>query len=317
VTQPRIATFARMANGNVTPKRVIAGQTTKLSRTMHGIAYNPESDEIIVPNPVAAAILVFRGGADGSEPPVRVIQGPKTKLAYPHSVGVDVKNREILVGDPGGRMVLVFPLDANGDVPPRRIIRGKKTRLGYLVGLAVDPVRDLLVVSSSAIRGSFDSDGGHKGLLIFNRTDSGDVAPRAAISGPKTGINQGAWQLVVDPEQGKIFIAVGNANNYRPRYAKDVLRESAKGSVFTSPWRGAGLGFVGVWNITDNGDVAPSAVIKGPFSELVHPVGLAVNYRNREIIVTDSVRNGAFIFSVPEFFGGNAPGGATAGGARR
>jgi hypothetical protein len=321
VTQPRIATFARLANGNVTPKRVIAGQTTKLSRTMHGIAYNPADDEIIVPNPVAAAILVFRGGADGSEPPIRVIQGPHTKLAYPHSVSVDVKNREILVGDPGGRKVLAFPLDANGDVPPKRVIQGPKTMLGYLVGLGVDPVRDLLVVSSSAIGGSFEGASGHKGLLIFNRTDSGDVAPKAVISGPKTGIVQGAWQMDVDPVQGKIFIAVGNANNYRPRYAMDKLRESAKGTVFRSPWRGESLGFVGVWNITDNGDVPPSAMIKGPFSELVHPVGLAVNYKDREIIVTDSVRNGAFIFSVPEFFGNGPPlgpsAGAPTGGVRR
>ena len=215
-----------------------------------------------------------------------------------------MKNREILVGDPGGRKVLVFPLDANGDVPPKRVLQGRKTLLGYLVGMAVDPVRDLLVVSSSAIGGSFEGEGGHKGLLIFNRTDSGDVAPKAVISGPKTGIIQGAWQVVIDSDQGKVFVAVGNANNYRPRYALDKLRESAKGTVFRSPWRGDALGFVGVWNITDNGDVAPSAVIKGPYSELVHPVGLAVNFRDREIIVTDSVRNGAFIFSVPEFFGG-------------
>ena len=318
MTQPRIATFARLANGNIAPKRVIAGQDTKLSRTMHGIAYNPDGDEIIVPNPVAAAILVFRGGADGSEPPVRVIQGSHTKLAYPHSVAVDVKNREILVGDPGGRKVLVFPLDANGDVQPKRVLQGRKTLLGYLVGMAVDPVRDLLVVSSSAIGGSFEGEGGHKGLLIFNRTDSGDVAPKAVISGPKTGIVQGAWQVVIDPDQGKMFVAVGNANNYRPRYALDKLRESAKGTVFRSPWRGDALGFVGVWNITDNGDVAPSAVIKGPYSELVHPVGLAVNFKDREIIVTDSVRNGAYIFSVPEFFGGRPLVGApSAEGVRR
>ena len=56
-------------------------------------------------------------------------------------------------------------------------------------------VRDLLVVSSSAMGGSFEGEGGHRGLLIFNRTDTGDVAPKAVISGPKTGIIQGAWQL--------------------------------------------------------------------------------------------------------------------------
>ena len=32
--------FARLANGNVAPTRVIEGQATNLSRTMHGIAYD-------------------------------------------------------------------------------------------------------------------------------------------------------------------------------------------------------------------------------------------------------------------------------------
>jgi len=34
--------FARLANGNVAPKRVIEGQATNLSRTMHGIAYDAQ-----------------------------------------------------------------------------------------------------------------------------------------------------------------------------------------------------------------------------------------------------------------------------------
>lgn len=272
---------------------------------MHGVAYNEEADEIIVPNPVAAAILVFRGGATGAERPIRIIQGPQTQMAYPHSLNIDPVNKEIIVGDPGGRKVLAFPLYAKGDVKPLRVIQGPKTKIGYLVGLAVDPVRDLLVVSSGGIRGSFEAAGGQRGMLIFNRTDNGDVAPRAAIGGPKTGIiGGGAWQLHVDSKQGKIFIAVGNSNSYRPRYAGDKLRESSRRPEIVSPWRSEHIGFVGVWDINDDGDVPPRAVIKGHFSELVHPVGLAINWKDKEVIVADSVRNSAFVFSVPEFFDG-------------
>jgi hypothetical protein len=271
---------------------------------MHGIAYNEEADEIIVPNPLASAILVFRGGATGAEPPIRIIQGPQTQMAYPHSVNIDPVNKEILVGDPGGRKVLAFPLYAKGDVKPLRVLGGPKTKLGYIVGMSVDPVRNLLVVSSSSIRGSFEATGGHRGLLIYNRTDNGDVAPRSAIGGPKTGINSGAWQLHVDSRQGKIFIAVGNSNNYRPRYAGDKLRDSVKDTPIVSPWRSEHLGFVAVWNIDDNGDIPPRATIKGHFSGIVHPVGLALNLKDKEVIVTDSVRNGTFVFSVPEFFNG-------------
>jgi hypothetical protein len=301
VTQPRIATFARLANGNVAPKRVIAGQPTKLSRTMHGIAYNPADDEIIVPNPVAAALLVFRGGAQGAEPPLRIIQGARTQLVYPHSVNVDVKHREILVGDPGGRKILVFSLDASGDAPPLRVIQGPKTTLGYVVGIAVDPERDLLIASSSSLRATFEGMN-NRGLLIFNRTDSGDVAPRAVISGPQTGIIEGAWQVQVDSERGLVFMSVGNVINYRPRYALDKLRDWAQTAEIKSPWGSERLGFVGVWSIADNGDVPPRFAIKGPVSNLVHPAGLALNPLDNEIIVTDSVRNSTMIFSVPEIF---------------
>jgi hypothetical protein len=48
---------------------VIQGQLTRLSRTTHGIAYDTTNDEIIAPNPLAAAIVIFRGGATGEEPP--------------------------------------------------------------------------------------------------------------------------------------------------------------------------------------------------------------------------------------------------------
>ena len=58
---PRISGFARLANGNVTPNRIIEGQNTNLSRTMHGLAYDDLHDEIIVPVALSGAVLVFVG----------------------------------------------------------------------------------------------------------------------------------------------------------------------------------------------------------------------------------------------------------------
>ncbi len=71
MAQPRIAAFARVANGTMAPARVITGSPTKMSRTVHGIAYDPVRDEIYVTNALADAVLVFRGNANGAEPPVR------------------------------------------------------------------------------------------------------------------------------------------------------------------------------------------------------------------------------------------------------
>src|SRR5216110_2593282 len=146
---------------------------THLSRTTHGIAYDTTNDEIVAPNPLAAAVVTFRGGAAGEEAPVRTIQGARSGLSRPETVAVDEKNNEIVVGDPGDRRVLVYRRDADGNAPPLRTIQGPKTGLLQIVGVAVDQVRDLLVVSTYS-----RLPGGVTGVLIFGRTDQGVVAPR-------------------------------------------------------------------------------------------------------------------------------------------
>lgn len=275
--------FARLANGNAGPVRVIEGQGTMLSRTMHGIAYDSVHDEMIVPVHLAGAVLAFRGSAKGEEAPIRVIQGPQTGILRPETVAVDVPHNEIIVGEDGGKDILVFSRGATGDVAPLRVIRGPKTGLDEVRGVAVDPGRNLIVVSSRS----------HKnptGVFIFNRTDEGDVAPRAIIAGPKTGIVR-IRQVDVDPQQGKIFVAV---KNNKESYQFD--------SQSPSPWNPDEPGFIGVWDITDNGDVPPKAVIEGRASGLIWPAGVALNPEHGEVYTIDSVRNGMFTYSVPEMF---------------
>jgi DNA-binding beta-propeller fold protein YncE len=286
VTQPRIAVFARLANGDTAPTRLITGQNTLLGRTIHGLAYDSTRDEIVVPNALADAILVFRAGAAGSEHPLRVIQGAHTHLVTPHAASLDLRNREILVASLTGRRINVFSWDANGDATPIRVIEGPKTELGHVVGLAVDPDRNLLAVANT-----------HE-ILIFNREDNGDVAPRARIAGPKTGITDEPWQM--EFYKGRIFLAASN-HFHQNLYEGVTLRPDAK-QVPDDPWLNPILGFMGVWNITDNGDVAPLAMIRGPFSGLIHPVGLALNPKDGEIYVSDSVKNGVLSFLVPQFF---------------
>jgi DNA-binding beta-propeller fold protein YncE len=275
-----------MANGNMAPKRVITGQGSKLGRTIHGLAYDPVHDEIVVPNALADAILVFRGSANGDEPPIRVIQGPCTKLVTPHSVSLDLEHGEILVASLTGKRINVFRWDANGNAPPVRVITGPQTQLGHLVGIAVDPVQNLMAVANS------------EDILVFNRADDGNVAPRARIAGPKTGITDEPWQMQF--YEGKIYLAASNHLHVN-LYSGVTLKETSK-AVTDDPWLNPTLGFVGIWNITDNGDVPPRAMIRGPFSGLLHPVGLALNPTDGEIYVSDSVRNGILSFLVPDLF---------------
>jgi len=257
-----------------------------LARTVHGLAYDPEHDEIVTPNPLADAILVYRGGANGDEAPIRVIQGSCTQLSNPHSVSLDLQHHEILVASLSGRSIAVFPWDAKGNVMPTRLIRGPKTKLGHVVGIGIDPKTDLMAVANS------------EDILIFNRTDNGDVAPRAVIKGPKSGIKDEPWELHV--YNGKIYLA--SSNHLHTNLYSGVTLKDGYTKVPEDPWINPELGFIGVWNITDSGDVPPRAVIGGPFSGLLHPTGLALDPAHGELFVTDGVRNGLFTFLVPDFF---------------
>ena len=277
-----------MANGNLAPRRVIEGQGTKLGRTVHGIAYDAVHDEIVVPNPLAATILIFRGSARGSEGPIRIIQGPRTCLSLPHSVSVDTTNKEIVVGDLGAHSVLMFPWNADGDVAPLRKISGPKTRLGHLVGTAVDPGTNLLAVANS------------DEIVMFNRLDDGDVAPRAVIRGPKSGIGEEPWQLQI--HDGKIFVAASNHLHHWVYPAGQIKPGSEWKKVPRDPWNDPTPGFIGAWLITDNGDTPPWAIIKGRKSGLHHPSGLALNAEDGEIITSDSVDNSVRTFKAPELF---------------
>jgi hypothetical protein len=263
---------------------------------MHGLAYDATHDEVVVPVALGAAVLTFRGGAHGEEPPIRTIQGPNTRLVRPHTLAVDEKNGEIIVADTSSRSLLVFARDADGDAAPKRIIAGPKTGLLFIVGVAVDPVHDRIVAASaSSVRG------GTTGLFIFNRTDQGDIAPRGIIAGPRTGIVR-PWQLALDPVLGNVFVAAINNENHPP-YALEMPRKDLPlDTDLASPWNTGAPGFVGMWSIDDIGDVPPRGIIKGAGSYLVHPAGVAIDPQAGEVFVTDGVRNGLFTFLAPGLF---------------
>src|SRR5579885_3598683 len=247
-----------MAKGGDAPERVIFGQATKLSRTMHDIRYSEKRDEIYVTNPFAQAILAFRGSSTGAEPPVRVIQGPKTMLGSEDTLEIDDVNNEILI--PGRDQVLAFPIDANGDVAPLRILKGEQSGWRTGGGIAVDPIHNVLVTDGTLARpgGSGGRQGGEQAqagqssrrggsgdaeseyndsrntILIFDRTAQGDVKPLRVIRGPHTGI-KAIRQMQIYPKGGWIVIAqITNGGIPEPDGA-----------------------FVGVWSINDDGDVPP------------------------------------------------------------
>ena len=277
--------FARLADGGDAPTRALYGQTSRLSRTMHDIRYNEVHDEIVVPVPYSHAILTFRGGADGQEPPIRVIQGPQTGTIGSR-LDVDPIHDEIFTYNAGDDRILVFPREANGDVAPIRVIEGPDTQLTNVYGIAVDPVNDILVVGLNSRWGNerahlMDPRRTQKGaILVFNRTDSGNVAPRAVIRGDKSEIIR-INQMDTYPERRLIVAAM-------PAIHDQMEPEGA---------------FVGVWSYDDNGDVPPLYKIPiGEVTRLKKPFGVVLNPEDQEVIVSDMRNQAIAVFSVPEIF---------------
>ncbi len=141
------------------PVRALEGQKSMISRTMHSLAYDSVHDEIVVNSPLAQAILMFRGSANGEEPPARFIQGPHTQIQGTDYDGNDKMTYDEVHGEiiipVAGPKVLVFSRESNGDAAPIRVLAGPDTQIrgsrrGHpLVG--VDPVNNLLIVGSTAV----------------------------------------------------------------------------------------------------------------------------------------------------------------------
>ena len=236
---------------------------------MHAIAYDAVHDEFAVPQMYAQGIMTFRGGASGEEAPIRVIQGPHTQLLSPMRLEVDPVHNEIFV--PQENEVLVYPRNAQGDVAPIRILKGPDTQLGASA-LAIDPVHDLLVVGGSR-------KGVGTRLLIFNRTDSGNTAPQAVIGGPKSHLLSISGPFALYPPKREIIVGV--------RGEGEMVADEC---------------FVGVWSMQDNGDVPPRYTIGGPNGVLKMVRGVALDAKNKTVIVSDKRLNGVMTFYFPEMF---------------
>jgi hypothetical protein len=254
------------------PERTVFRQASKLSRSVHDIRYVPEHDEFVVANNLAGAILTFRGGANGQEGPIRVIQGSNSPGGA-NRLDVDAVHDEIFV--PDGNRIRVYPREANGNVPLIRVIEGPDTQLRNAQSIAVDPINNILVAGLNKT----DADTENGALLIFNRTDSGNAKPRV-IRGPKSGIIR-INQLQVYPPR-KLIVAT------MPEQIDQMEPDHS---------------FLGIWSYDDNGDVAPKWEIPvSPRTTHKKSFGVVLNPKNKEVVISDMRLNGVLTFSVPEIF---------------
>ena len=271
MNHPQIAAFARLAGENTPPVRVLEGQKTLISRTMHGFGFDSVHDEICVSSPLAQAILSFRGGASGEEAPLRVIQGPHTEIQGPAALGndrvsVDPVNNEIYI-PVVPNSVLVFDRTANGDVAPKRVLTGPDTQIRGMPSVAIDPVHNVLVANEG------------NSLLIFDRTANGNTKPKKVIRGPKSGV-----------------ASISSFQIYAP-----------KGWIIA----GGQGGFIGAWSIEDDGDVPPRWKIPMQTLTGYTASGIALDPAHKEMILSaagqrvrppSGIANTVITFSWPEIF---------------
>jgi len=241
---------------------------------MHGMAYNAVRDEVVVPQEFAQSILTFAGGASGEEAPLRVIQGPLTELRGGSKLEIDTVHNELFV--PENDNIKVYNLLANGNVAPIRILKGPDTMLGA-DSVTVDPVHDRMIVVGSL--GSEKIPENNR-ILIFDRMAQGNAKPLAVITGPNTGLH-GTFGVRVYPKTG--FFAV----------SMDGPDTTARPTVPT---------YVGIWNISDRGDVAPRYTVGGPYGKLQLPRGVDFDPKNKALLVSDKILNAVLTYSVPEIF---------------
>jgi hypothetical protein len=257
VNHPQIAAFARLAKEDTAPLRKLEGQETFLTRTMHDLAFDSIHDELVVSSPFAQAILTFRGGAEGREPPIRIIQGPHTQIVSERGmdkVAIDPINNEIYVATSLDQIV-VFPREANGDVAPIRILGGPDSGFRGRPTIRVDAVRNLLLVTGEGY--------GDGGLLIFDRTASGNAKPRAKIPGPAGN------QFEV---YNGLVVAVRNDSIY-------------------------------AWDLNETGpNVRPLMRIVAPLGGRAAQTGVVLDPKHKEVIIGTGAGNQVRTFSVPELF---------------
>lgn len=273
MSHPRLAVYARKANGQAAPLRVLEGQKTGISRSFHGIYIDVPHDEVIAPSNVAAAILVFGRTQSGNTPPRRVIQGSRTHLDSPQGVAVDDKHDELIVSNDTRLSILVFDRVANGNVAPLREIIGPKTGITNPQGIVVDPVHDEIILADEG-KSKVEGVRLAASLRVFRRTDSGDVAPIRVISGPKTNMLR-PRQIQLDTQRDELVI---------------VDRGLTQEFVYDTP------GFLAVWKRTDSGDVAPKKMIRGPRSQLTGPRAVYVDPKNNEYGAGDTTSHSIMVY---------------------
>ena len=264
--------WGRDAQGNVAPKRKLATPHTTVR-----MAIDEATQEIFMTVQDDHAVSVFRKAAQDEEPPVRLIQGPATRMADPHGIALDPNTGLLYVSNWGTAADRYYDEDT-----PAVFNRG--------TGKPNWPVSRLANIPGSG-RTEPPS------ITVYRKDAQGNVAPIQVIQGPNTLLN---WptDIAVHPDRGEIFVANdtghtvtvyradadGNATPIRVLRGPNSLIKNPVGvkvDLINDELWVANLGShsATVYEITADGDATPKRVIRsgpadsrGPMLANVHTI---------------------------------------------
>lgn len=197
-----ITIYQRTATGTDRPLRTIRGDQTMLADP-HGVYLDPDAREVYAANhgnwtemrtysadgpPLLVgeyvpgrfekpSVRVYKATDNGSVPPVRSIQGDKTRLAWPMGLTVDSTAGELAVANYGTNEILIYNKGASGNVAPSRILGGARTGIVGPIAVQIDTKNNEIWVANY----------GDHTAVVFDRTASGNVAPKRIIRNAPAG----------------------------------------------------------------------------------------------------------------------------------
>ena len=255
-TSHNMAVFSRDSRGNVKPDRVL-----KTPHRTFGIAADEEAQELFLTTQWPPSVMAFRKHAEGREAPLRILEGPDTRLAVVTGIAVDTKNQEMYVANwgantsfPDGKAYTAIPVYGEGKFRTWDLLDNQQHYLRKLPlpGTGrIDPP-SLLVFDLKAkgntppkrvIQGSsaqlnwpdhmyvdmdrrelYVANTMDQAVLVFRGTDSGNAAPIRVLKGPKTEIDHPVG-VYFDAKNQEVWVA--NWGNQRAV----VFAQGATGDV--------------------------------------------------------------------------------------
>jgi hypothetical protein len=188
------------ATTTTAPLRTIAGPTSGLDGP-EGLYVDVARGELYVANFFAPySVRVFALESDGDAAPLRTLDSGT--FLEPRRAFVDQAHDEMILTDFSGA-VFVYPRLASGQDAPLRKIAGTLTLIDNPLDTALDQVADELYVATNNVDGA-----NHGGVVVFDRTASGNVAPKRVIGGTNGHFNAtaGTW-MTLDVVNRELYVA--------------------------------------------------------------------------------------------------------------